>query len=191
MVPPLSDIHASCEQCHPDDLEDRAQVYADELGIVLTSDGTSQGTGGQPSTTLTTTSTTTSSTSPTGSGTSLLSRRISADDPNVVDYRKRYDEIVLGKRDTNWGNIALIILIELLIVGGSSFVVMNELRRRRMRTVDQQYPEDVVEMLPALSGLKAQTRRALSRLLSNPQIDKVLSLIETVVSNDKPAGGDK
>ena len=32
MVPPLSDIKASCMQCHPNDLQDRAQVYATALG---------------------------------------------------------------------------------------------------------------------------------------------------------------
>ncbi|MBK8025794.1 MAG: hypothetical protein IPK19_31485 [Chloroflexi bacterium] len=33
MVPPLSDVEASCVQCHPDDLTDRAQVYATALNV--------------------------------------------------------------------------------------------------------------------------------------------------------------
>ena len=35
MVPPLSDIKASCQQCHPNDLQERAQVYATAMGVEL------------------------------------------------------------------------------------------------------------------------------------------------------------
>ncbi len=40
MVPPLSDVKASCQACHPNDLMDRAAVYATTLGVSL-DDGTS------------------------------------------------------------------------------------------------------------------------------------------------------
>src|SRR5512145_881597 len=33
MVPPLEDVKASCQQCHPKDLAERAKVYADILGV--------------------------------------------------------------------------------------------------------------------------------------------------------------
>ena len=33
MVPPLTDIQASCQQCHVADLEERAEVYATTLGV--------------------------------------------------------------------------------------------------------------------------------------------------------------
>src|SRR5512140_2831352 len=33
MVPPLSDVKAACQSCHPNDLMERAQVYATALGV--------------------------------------------------------------------------------------------------------------------------------------------------------------
>lgn len=33
MVPPLADVKAACQQCHPNDLMERAQVYAITLGV--------------------------------------------------------------------------------------------------------------------------------------------------------------
>ncbi len=193
MVSPLSDIDAGCAQCHPNDLQKRAQVYADALGIDLASASS----GGAGSTSDTSTTTTTSTTNTTSSAAvpvaaSPFTAKLSVDDPNVVDYTQRYNEIVLGERPVNWGNIALIIIIELLVVGGGAFVVVNELRRNKLsgktRQVAGEYPEDVVAMLPALSGLKVQTRHALKKLIANPQIDKVLSLIDAVVPHDKLDG---
>ena len=50
------------------------------------------------------------------------------DDASLVDYVQRYDEIVLGKQPTNWGNIILSVLIGVLVVGGGGFVILNEIR---------------------------------------------------------------
>src|SRR5512141_120204 len=33
MVAPLADVKAACQQCHPDDLDARVQVYAKTLGV--------------------------------------------------------------------------------------------------------------------------------------------------------------
>src|SRR5512142_3140512 len=33
MVAPMSDVQAACAQCHPDDLQARAEVYASALGV--------------------------------------------------------------------------------------------------------------------------------------------------------------
>src|SRR5512135_2670605 len=33
MVAPLSDVQAACQQCHPNDLQARADVYAKALGV--------------------------------------------------------------------------------------------------------------------------------------------------------------
>ena len=35
MVSPLADVKASCQQCHAADLETRAKVYADALGVEI------------------------------------------------------------------------------------------------------------------------------------------------------------
>ena len=58
-------------------------------------------------------------------------------DPNLVDYVQRYNEIVLGERPVNWGNIILIGLIGLVVVGGGGFVIFNEMRLRLASADDQ------------------------------------------------------
>ena len=43
MVAPLADVQASCQQCHANDLQERAQVYASALGVEI---GSGSGTSG-------------------------------------------------------------------------------------------------------------------------------------------------
>jgi hypothetical protein len=205
MVPPLSDIQASCQMCHATDLNERAEVYAVALGIDLNSAGSDAatptsapssddfwGSGGDSSASVEPTavpvsndeSQTTSSTN-----TSFSSQELVVDDASMVDYTQRYNEIVLGQRPVNWGNVALAGLIGLLVLGGGGFVIVNEIRLNttlgETRPVEGEYPADVVEMLPVLAALKINTRRALRRILANPQkADQVLNLIDTVVSDE-------
>src|SRR5512142_2272693 len=62
MVSPLADVKASCQQCHAADLQARAQVYADALGVEVGAGSAAQataepaaatGTGSAPGTTNT------------------------------------------------------------------------------------------------------------------------------------------
>lgn len=196
MVPPLADIEASCQQCHPNDLQDRAKVYATTLGIELgsgdaASDVNGTGTGGTTEATsgeadVTMPETTAPQTADALPATTVLDY----DDPNLVDYAQRYDEIVLGKKPVNWGNIILIGMIAMLLVGGGGFVLKNEklftLSFGDTKAVSGEYPADVVDMLPALTGLKPRARRSMRRILKNPaKTEKVLNLIEAVVAEDK------
>ncbi len=48
----------------------------------------------------------------------------------MVDYNERYDEVVLGKRTINWGNVILAMMIVMLVAGGGVFVYANERNRR-------------------------------------------------------------
>ncbi len=108
MVSPLADVKASCAQCHPNDLQARAQVYASNLGVKVG----------------------TSAAAPTPAPLRLqrlprqaplrLLRPASdtssrqawlPDDKNLVDYVQRYDENVLGEHPTNWGNVILLVMI--------------------------------------------------------------------------------
>ncbi len=196
MVPPLSDVKAACQQCHSADLMERAQVYASVLNVSL---------GSGDSTPIPATATVapaagvgevqTTQKPPAAEPTaqSVVSAQtineVVVNDPNAVDYVQRYNEIVLGERPVNWGNIGLIGLIGLVIVGGGFFVIFNEIRLRvptvAMRTVEGEYPAEVLEMLPALSRLKLQTRNALKKILNNPnKTDKVLNLVDTLVSDE-------
>ncbi|HML21961.1 MAG TPA: hypothetical protein PKD09_09945 [Aggregatilinea sp.] len=203
MVDPLSDINASCQMCHADDLDARAQVYADELGIDLASLSSGSGPAapaadtpaGDTSGGEATVDDSTESAAPSvveHITTNIpANNQIDLNDPNVVDYVERYDEIVLGKHPTNWGNIVLAGLIGLMLVGGGGFVVYNEMHisasAEKPLPVETSatYPADVVDMLPALARLKVQTRQTLRRIIENPKkADKVIGLIDSVVSDE-------
>jgi hypothetical protein len=201
MVPPLSDVNAACQQCHVADLDERAQVYAALLNVDLNSgnggstpadiSGGTTETSEETTTTDEQPATETTVVQPAGS-TTVFQTELVVDDPNMIDYVARYDEIVLGIRPTNWGNVILSVMIGLLVVAGGGFVLINEIRLNTRlgdtQPVDGEYPSDVIEMLPALASLKIQTRNALRKVLTNPhKADRVLGLIDEVVSEE----GDK
>jgi hypothetical protein len=191
MVSPLSDIKASCAQCHPNDLQARAQVYASILGVDISA-------GGSTASSPTTASTATpapagQSSAPSGPANAAVAApavaTLDANDPNLVDYVKRYDENVLGIYPTNWGNIILMVMIGLLLVGGGGFVITREklvnVSFGDTKKADGEYPVDVVDMLPEIASLKTKTRKSLKRVLDNPKkADKVLGLMDAVVSDD-------
>jgi len=184
MVAPLADMKASCQQCHVADLDARAQVYASTLGVDLGSGSPAPVAGGevvaapvaaQPAPVVVS---------------EKSCNEVVVDDPNTVNYARNYDEIVLGKKPTNWGNSILWGLIGLMIVGGGGYVILHEKLIKvsfgDTHKVDGEYPADVVEMLPKLAGLKTQARKALKNVLDNPQkADKVLDLMDAVISEKK------
>ena len=188
MVPPLSDVEASCKLCHSDDLTERAQVYATVLEIDLTSGGGSSDQAAPPSVSDSDDVVDEPVADVQASCTTPVNNQLSVDDPNIVDYAQRYDEIVLGKHPTNWGNIILISLIGLLVVGGGGFIIVKELRIStslgETKKAEGEYPVDVIDMLPVLTDLKPQTRKSLRKILTNPQkTEKILGLIDVVISD--------
>jgi len=183
MVPPLSDIKASCQQCHPADLEERAQVYATTLGVEVGAGG-SGGTANSPASDAGTVAPISQAVS------APQTTELDVNDPNLIDYVKNYNEIVLGQTPTNWGNIILILFIIALLVVGGGFVLRNEdfvkVTFGDMKKPDGDYPADVVDMLPTLSGLKSNSRKSLKNILGNTdKTEKVLGLIDAVVSEDE------
>lgn len=182
MVPPLSDIQASCLQCHPNDLQERAQVYASTLGVEVGSEAASPA--NEPAANEGETA------SPVASSSMPSATAVELDDPNLVDFTQRYNEIVLGEKPINWGNAILIGMIGLLVVGGGGFVVHNEKLVKvsfgDTKKASDEYPADVIDLLPAIAGLKLKSRLALKNLINNPQrAEKILGLIEAVVSDEK------
>jgi hypothetical protein len=183
MVAPLSDVKASCQQCHMADLDARAQVYATALGVEVGAGAAAPAAGGD------------AAAAPVGadSAPSVASSQscndIVVNDPNAVDYAASYDEIVLGKKPFNWGNSILIGLIGLMLVGGGGFVATREklvnVKFGDTRKVKVEYPADVVEMLPQIAGLKAGARKSLKNVLENKKADKVLDLMDAVVKKDE------
>jgi len=182
MVPPLSDIKASCVQCHPNDLQDRAQVFATTLGVEIGSGATTG-----PSVAPTPSSTTGDSQPATNT---TLTTELDVNDPNLVNYVQNYDQIVLGKLPTNWGNVILFVMIGMLTIGGGGFVIINEKLVKvsfgDTKKAEGDYPSEVIDMLPAIAGLKSKSRKSLKNILDNPvKTEEVLSLIDVVVSDKK------
>lgn len=182
MVPPLSDVKASCQQCHPNDLTERAQVYATKLGVEVGS-GTAApaAVGADPIVAAQPVS-----------AAAPVSVEIDYDDPNLVNYVARYDEIVLGKKPINWGNMILLGMIGLVAVGGGGLVVTREKLVKvsfgEVAKAGDEYPAEVVEMLPAIAGLMSNSRKSLKNVLANPKrAEKVLGLMDAVVSDEKSA----
>ena len=168
MVDPMEDVKASCQQCHVDDLMDRAQVYADALGVEIGT-GTASAAGGEAA----------SSDENTSSGVGLMApTELEVDDPNLVDYVQRYEEIAHGT-PINVGNVIVASLIGLIVLGGGAFVIYNEgWLGVDYESVDE-YPADVVEILPKVTKLPPPTRKKLEKALEDPEkVEKILSELD-------------
>lgn len=182
MVAPLDDVQAACQQCHVADLDTRAQVYADALGVAVGSGTAAQAPAGADAVPVIVDSAVSVSTS-------NSCNEVVVDDPNAIDYAANYEEIVLGKKPTNWGNMILMGMIGLMLVGGGGFVVTREkfinVKFGDTKAVDAEYPADVVDMLPKIASLKADTRKSLKNVLENKKADKVLDLMDAVTKKDE------
>ncbi len=191
MVDPLSDVKASCQQCHPNDLQARADVYAKILGVQV-------GTGGGTAATTAPAAGSTNETPVPPAASSQPSNTIGVpesdlapNDPNLVDYVQRYNEKVLGQSPVNWGNIILIILIAAMLIGGGVLVMSRErlvrISFKEMKTVEGEFPADVVDMVPSIAKLKPNARKSLRHLLEKPDATaEVLTSIEKL-AEEKPA----
>ena len=181
MVDPLFDVAASCQQCHVADLQDRAQVYASALGVEIGSDSSVPTSGDVEAVPVSFVSD--------PSVESNQCNQVVVDDPNAVNYAQNYDAIVLGKKPFNWGNMILIGLIGVMVVGGGGYVVTREklinVKLGDTRQVDEEYPADVVEMLPKIAALKADARKSLNKVLDNKKADKVLDLMDAVTKDEE------
>ncbi len=183
MESPLSDVKASCMQCHPSDLDERAQVYATTLGVEV-------GSGGGASAASASDAGSVAPVSGDAAVSAPVTTELDVNDPNLVDYVQNYDEIVLGKKPFNLGNTLLLTLIGLVTIGGGGYVVLNEklvnVTFGDTKKADGEYPADVVDMLPGIAGLKSKSRKSLNSILQDPQkSEKVLDLIDEIVSEEK------
>jgi len=181
MVAPLADVQTSCQQCHVADLTERAQVYAAILGADIGSGTVAPAVIEEvEATPVVAESAPVAESIPSGN-------EIVVDDPNTINYAQNYDEIVLGKKPVNWGNMILIGMIGMIVVGGGGFIITREklinISFGDTRKVEEEYPADVVGMLPQIAGLKPQARKSLKSVLDNPKkANKVLDLMDAVVS---------
>jgi hypothetical protein len=160
----------------------RTQVYADILGVAIGSGTSAPAAAGSEASTV-------SVDSAVSAPSSNSCNEVVVDDPNSINYSANYDEIVLGKKPINWGNNILLGMIGLMLVGGGGFVVTREklvnVKFGDTRAVDAEYPADVVDMLPKIAALKADTRKSLKNVLENKKTDKVLDLMDAVTKKDE------
>ncbi len=179
MVEPLSDVQASCGSCHPADLLEKADVYAAALGVTVGSttgggSDTDNSSGGSPPP------------SSNGGATDLGDAGLVLPGAEVIDYSRQYEETVLGVRYIDWGDWIVGLLIAAVTLGGGGFIFWNE---RRLRLPDREtedrveipanqpkelprvdgYPAEIAAFLPKISALNPIGRRALARLLDNPE----------------------
>ncbi len=192
MVDPLSDIKASCQSCHPSDYQAKAQVYATKLGVQI---GSSSASAATVSSSGTPVATATASAAPASSNTSATPQPIavqqsalSPNSPDLVNYVQRYNENVLGQYPINWGNVILLIMIGVLLIGGGALVISREglvkVSFKDTKLVEGDYPADVVEMVPQIAKLKPNARKSLRRLLEKPD-----ATAEVLTSIDKLTEG--
>lgn len=168
MESPMANVQASCQQCHPNDLDERAQVYAVVLGVEV-----GQGGGTTPAAPAATEA-------PAAAPQAEPLAGMVVNQP-TIDYVQQYNETVLGQaRPVNVGNVILILLAVGLLAGGGAFVYFNErklrgtLEQAKVREEPQavcleDYPQEVVALLPQVAALNPIGRRALQRLLANPE----------------------
>lgn len=170
MVPPLSDVKAACQSCHPGDLEERAEVYAVSLGVEVGMGGT--GTASEAAVA--------SGESSTG-GVNFSSELIVPEGAEIIDYNLRY----AGITPVNWGNVILAVLVGMVAVGGGTYVYTNERKLRGLPILPkrkQSTPEivqedwisssmdgDIEMLIPMLVNLDPAGRHALRKLLQNPE----------------------
>lgn len=175
MVPPMSDVNAACETCHPDDLMERAQVYATALGVEIGTGGSAPS-GGSPAPEP--------GSDPAASEPAAApAEMVVPPSAEVIDYNQRYDQMVSGKTPVNWGNIILSVLIAMTAFGGGAFVWYNERKLRNLpflpvaeKTAVQDlgipqiegYSPEVLALLPQIAKLNPYGQQALKRLLENP-----------------------
>jgi hypothetical protein len=188
MVPPLQDVKAACQSCHVKDYNERAQIYAVKLGIQIGGGAVPAANGGTTESTKSApvdVEGTPASPQP-ASGSELV-----VENQPVINYVEQYNQSVLGKTVINWGNVIVSIMIVIIVIVGGAIIYQNEHKLRgfvspknnkaeaeldHIRLED--YPDEIIALLPQIKALNPVGRKALSKLLKNPDAasDLLLSL---------------
>lgn len=177
LVAPLDDVKAGCSACHANDLMEKAEVYAVALGVEVGS-----GSGGSAVTADTAsadadTAVSTTTTEPVAATAVTFAPEMDINDPNVIDYVQRYEEVVLGHHPTNWGNVILMMFIGAVVVGGGAFVVKNE---DWLNVAEESvggdtavstttYPVETNALLTQINKLPPDGQKALANILKQPK----------------------
>lgn len=181
MVAPMSDVQAACAQCHPNDLQARADVYAAKLGVTVSMSS-------QPPAQVSATATPQVA-MPAADAAAPPAPSVASNSPDLVDYVTRYNQNVLHREPTNWGNVILLLMIGAMLVGGGALVVSREglikVSLHDGKPLEGEFPADVVDMVPTIARLKPEARRSLRRLLERP-----VAAAEVLTSIDRLSQGN-
>lgn len=115
MVSPFADVKASCQQCHPKDLDARAKVYADILGVSVGGESAAAAPVQQVVVTICEPTNV-----PQDNSVVLLKPA------KTVDYVENYNKNILGIRSVNWGMVGLVALIVVVVFGGAGFAAIKK-----------------------------------------------------------------
>jgi hypothetical protein len=177
MVPWNSDVKAGCFSCHPNDYQQKAQIYATTLGVDLSSSGAAPATGSTQST----------ATAPVAPAATIAPAvEVVVSEPGTVDYVQQYNETVLGQHPINWGNIIVGFMIGVLLIVGGVFVFLNERHLRGLpgffpqvkaqkasasieAPVVEGYSTEITALLPLIVQLNPVGLHALKHILQNPE----------------------
>ncbi len=181
LISPLSDVKGSCQSCHPNDYMDRANKFADTLGVQIGS--STAPTSGKTGSTPVTASEATAPCGPAGSG-----------GGQVIDLNKIYAAGMPDVPPTNVGNIVLLVLIGGTVVtfGGLAAHYEHPLERgvatwRQLLASPALAPApestaarpELNTLMPLLASSDSNTLRAMIQLLSDrengPKILQALS----------------
>ena len=177
LVAPLDDVKAGCSACHANDLMEKAEVYAVALGVEVGSGGggsAAPAASADPTSAGDNTAVTTSA-DPVAATAVTFTPEMDINDPNVIDYVQRYQEIVLGIHPTNWGNVILTMFIGVMVVGGGAFVAKNEdwLHMDGGEVAETAVPATnptvANALLSQINKLPPAAQKALARILEQPQ----------------------
>ncbi len=186
MVAPMTDVQAACAQCHPNDLQARADVYTVALGIpAAAADAPAAATSSAPA----------AATSEPAAGQPAAPAApapvSSVSEEDMVDYVARYNQQVLNQQPTNWGNVILIVMLVGLLAVGLFFINKREgwvsvsfARRRRLARSIRPTCSRIADQTEKLG---AGGRKALARLLNRPAAADVLTALDKL-STDDPSG---
>jgi hypothetical protein len=185
MVSPLADIKVACGQCHPNDLQPRAAVYVAKLGAPLPAQPGAQTTAAATAVPTATQAPAAQSAPPPPSGNTSTSS-------NLTDYVARYNQSVLHRQPTNWGNVILVGVLILLVLGGALFVNRREgwvsISFTEKRTLDKELPADVAAIASQVAELSGASRKSLANLLQKPAAAQLLAALDKLSTDD--ASGD-
>jgi hypothetical protein len=191
MVAPLADVKTGCSSCHPankapKDYLTLAQVYATTLGVTLGN------VGGSTAPTAAAGSATTPAAAQSAPAAALPAAAVPAGD--MVDYSQRYNEVALGQKPANTGNIILVVVLAILVLGGGFFILKREgfinihFDDPKRVAVQDKYPADVVELLPGIGKLNSDSRRTLKNILEKPgAAGDLFASIEKLTQVEPPA----